>query len=541
MQLHAYLESLLRFSDAKQDDITALCCETEGIRYNRVMESFPLVSWQKENDFEQDLKKAVEDAGEYIMFGCDDVVFTHSFELKKAADYLSGHEDVFGFSIRLGQNIVPYPKAAIYNGDIMEWDWEKSNEQHYNYPWELDCTVYRKADVVKLIEEEEKVIKNPNYFEAIINADNRNFKLKRKHMACNKNHGCAVVITVNRVQDSYQNGFDDSMMTDIYSLDRLYNDEDNSLDIDKISRMENHVVHVGSEYFILRNPSKGYSTNRLWKKKLKSLEKKAVKFPVKCYNYVERRLYRHGVFEKKLHIRDTGKTLKTIIGTDKSFVRFGESEILLMQGHTVPSQHYDKQLANRLRNILASDEDGLFVGIPYYYVYPKEKLTPYIGIRSLSIADQRRFLFRNCNRKADYIDAGFTQAYHLYEDYDFDKHFRLAAKLLSDKDVTVICGEGIFDRFGYRLLDVCKSVEYQYAPGVDAYASYDEILERALTIDRKRLVCVSLGPTAKPLVYDLYKKGYKAWDIGHLLKDYDTYKKQKPRTEAEIIQFYMPD
>lgn len=36
MQLHAYLESLLRFSDAALEDITILCCETEGIRYDKV-------------------------------------------------------------------------------------------------------------------------------------------------------------------------------------------------------------------------------------------------------------------------------------------------------------------------------------------------------------------------------------------------------------------------------------------------------------------------------------------------------------------------
>ena len=36
-------------------------------------------------------------------------------------------------------------------------------------------------------------------------------------------------------------------------------------------------------------------------------------------------------------------------------------------------------------------------------------------------------------------------------------------------------------------------------------------------------------------------RGYTAWDIGHYLKDYDAYKKQRPRTEAEITQFYKPD
>ena len=541
MQLHAYLESLLRFSDIPQDAITVLCCETEGIRYEKVMEQFPQAVWKKEEHFENDLKDAVAAAGDYIMFGCDDVVFTHMFRLSEAAAYLDSHDNVFGFSMRLGHNITPYPSDAIYEGSVMEWNWETASEQHYNYPWELDCTLYRKEDVTRLIDEEEKAIKNPNYLEAVINADNKSRKLPRKHLASCKEQGCAVVITVNRVQDSYQNGYDDSMMTDIYSLDKLYNDEGNTLDLDRIAAQENHTVHVGAEYFLLRKARKGYSTKLVWKKKVKAAGKVVSKFPVKCYHYVERRLYRHGVFERKLSILNTKKTLRLLLGTDKSFVRIGESEIQLMQGKTVPSQHFDPKLARRLCKILRAESDNLLVGIPYYYVYPREKLTPYMEIRSLSIADQRRFLFRHGRKDVQYIDAGFTQAYHLYEDYDFDRHFKMAARLLADKDVTVICGEGTLDRFAYRLLDRCRSVVYQYAPGVDAYASYSAILRKALRTDKSRIICVALGPTAKPLVYDLHRKGYQAWDIGHLLKDYDTYKKQKPRTEAETIQFYMPD
>jgi hypothetical protein len=116
--------------------------------------------------------------------------------------------------------------------------------------------LYRKEDVEGLIATEDKVIKNPNYLEAVVTSDNSSEKITRKHLASNKNHGCAVVITVNRVQDSYQNGFDDSMETDIYSLDKIYNDEDNTLDIEKISAKENHTVHVESEFFILRKASK---------------------------------------------------------------------------------------------------------------------------------------------------------------------------------------------------------------------------------------------------------------------------------------------
>ena len=114
-------------------------------------------------------------------------------------------------------------------------------------------------------------------------------------------------------------------------------------------------------------------------------------------------------------------------------------------------------------------------------------------------------------------------------------------KLLQGKDVTVICGEGVLDKLQYNALDVCKSVDYIYGSSMNAYSEYDKLLEHAKKIDKSRLVLVILGPTAKVMVYDLYKEGYTAWDMGHYLKDYDAYKNQRPRTEAEITQFYKPD
>jgi len=541
MQLHAYLESLLKFSDARQRDITILCCETENIRYDKVRHRFPEVNWCIESKFEEDLKRTVADAGRYIMFGCDDVVFTGNFSLKRAAIYLARNPQVFGFSIRLGKNILPYPARVRCIDGVMEWNWEESGEQHYNYPWELDCTVDRNEDVVKLIDEEEKVIKNPNYLEAIINVDNRSEKLERKRMACYEKQGSAVVITVNRVQDCYQNGFDNSMMTDIYSLDRLYNDEGNSMDIEKIARLENKTVHVGAEYFLLRKARKGYSSKRLWRKKLKGVGHAVIKFPKKCYNYVERRLYRHGLFEKRLFISDTEISMRRLSKKNISFVRIGKGEIGLMRGETLPEQRYDRQLARRLKEILQNGEKGLLVGIPYYYIYPQRNLLPSVAVHAQSIAPQRRFLLKYSLKARHYIDSGITQAYHIYDEYDFDRHFSMAEKLLKNRNVVVICGEGVWDRLQYNLLNVCNSVEYQYAPGTEAFAQYDQILKRAQTINKEYLILVALGPTAKPLVYDLYKGGYQVWDIGHLLKDFDCYKRKKARTAAEIIQFYMPD
>ena len=540
MQLHAYLESLLKFSDAQEEQITILYCETEGIRYDKVMNAFPKISWVIEKKFENNLKEAVSGAGEYIMFGCDDVVFTHAFSLQKAQEYLQKHEQVFGFSMRLGANITPQPANLSTDDEIFEWGW-KCTEQHYNYPWELDCTLYRKADIVKLIEEEENPIKNPNFFEAMVTPEQREKRIPRTHMACNKKQGCAIVITVNRVQDTHQNGFDDSMLTDIYSLDKQYNDEDNTLDIEKIAQMDNHVVHVGAEYFILRKNAKGYSQKRIYKRKVKEFGEKLTKIPKRVYRHFEGKKYLTGGYEHKLSILNTNETLELLEKEQFSFLRYGDGEIAIMQGKSIPFQEYNPELAQKLKEMLRDNEKEIRIGIPYYYMHPLDSLNDFTKKFARALPVQRKFLCRNCSRNITYIDTALTQVYQTYKEYDFENYYERMQNLLRDRDITVVCGEGVLERLEYRALDVCHSVNYIYAPSMNAYTKYDDILRQILSTDTKRLVCVVLGPTAKILVSDLAKAGYQAWDMGHYFKDYDAYLRKRPRTGEEIAKFYQPD
>lgn len=541
MQMHAYLESLLKFSDAEQKMICVLYCEVENIRYEKLMKAFPRVNWIKESKFESDLKETLANAGDYIMFGCDDVVFTGEFSIRIAADYLEENPQVFGFSMRLGENIKPYPKNLSKDENVFEWKWEGCKEQHYNYPWELDCTLYRKEDVLKMTTEEKNSIKNPNYYEAMITSDNREVRISRKHMASNKKSGKAIVITVNRVQDTHQNDFDDSMLTDIYSLDRLYNDEDNTLDIEKISSMDNSMIHVGAEYFLLRKAAKGYSQTYLVKKKVKTVARKMARFPKRVYRFAERKRYEMGGYVSRLSILNTEETLELMENETFSFLRYGDGEIAIMKGESIPFQAYDEKLAKRLRRFLKADQKGLRIGIPYYYTHPIKNLNDFVFGFAKSLAKQRKFLCRHCSKDVTYIDTAITQVYQTYKKYDFKDYYKRMQKLLKNRDITIICGEGVLDRLEYRAYDVCKTVMFITAPSMNAYAQYKEILKAALKTDKKRLVCVILGPTAKVLVYDLYKKGYQVWDMGHYFKDYDSYMKKQPRTDAEITQFYKPD
>lgn len=224
-----------------------------------------------------------------------------------------------------------------------------------------------------------------------------------------------------------------------------------------------------------------------------------------------------------------------------SFLRYGDGEIAIMMGNSIPFQEFNPKLARRLRKILRTEIEGLKIGIPYYYTHPIKNLNPFVASFAKSLTTQRRFLRRNCNKDTVYIDTCITQVYQTYEKYNFQQYYKHMQNLLKGREITLICGEGVLDRLEYKAYSVCKSVDFITAPSMNAFEKYDSLLRAALRTDKQKLVCIVLGPTAKVLAWDLHKRGYQAWDMGHYFKDYDAYMKKKPQTESEIIQFYKPD
>ena len=66
----------------------------------------------------------------------------------------------------------------------------------------------------------------------------------------------------------------------------------------------------------------------------------------------------------------------------------------------------------------------------------------------------------------------------------------------------------------------------------------------AKKIDKNRIICIILGPTATVLAYDLAKEGYQALDLGHIVKAYNFYKTNGDRnvfSDNEIQEFYGKD
>lgn len=269
--------------------------------------------------------------------------------------------------------------------------------------------------------------------------------------------------------------------------------------------------------------------------------KKIINYPKRIYRNIESRYYRNGGYIGRLSVLSPTETIDKLLQTNYCFCRFGDGEIAIMKGEKIAFQSADKELARRLLEILCCDDEKLLVGISYFYLNPVDGVNGFTSNFLNCLQMQRKFLLKNCNRNRTYIDAAITQMYQNYNEYDFSTHFARLQKLFAGKKVTLICGENVLKDIRYNALEVCEDVQYIYGPAKNAYEKYDELLENALKVDEERIILVILGPAAKVLIYDLYKNGRTAWDIGHYLKDYDSYIRQQPRTDEAIETFFKPE
>lgn len=253
MQLYAYLGSffLNSYSQEKQaPNISVLYFNEPPFDYSDVIKTYP-VNWIHENNFNYQVRKWIEDCeDEFVMFGCDDVIFRKPFSLDTIEHILKEHNDIFGFSLRLGKNINGFPEdVAECNLNCFwnwyYWNWNSFEIDDFHYPWELDCTVYRTSDVKDMINKYQRPFINPNYFEEFVTFD-WDYYIKRPKLACFE-YSKAFVLTINRVQDTHPNYYDDNCP----SLEQLNDMYQQGYRIKAFALPSNDRIHVGSEYLKL--------------------------------------------------------------------------------------------------------------------------------------------------------------------------------------------------------------------------------------------------------------------------------------------------
>lgn len=259
-------------------------------------------------------------------------------------------------------------------------------------------------------------------------------------------------------------------------------------------------------------------------------------------SYVDH-LYRSeptGIVEKP-KILSTQETLHELLTTNKSLVRFGEGELMPIKGGEAIFQKHDAEMAKRLEEILKSDDENILLCVQSFLWYrPKTRIEsmnwddwwfinrPYLRL----IAEEQM------RQGKVYGETGST-----YECYNISEQAWCTQwrALWEGKDIVLICGDRVFDRLETNVFDNAKSIEHLYVPTRDAFAEYDSILRRASQTDKSKLICISAGPTATVLAYDLAKLGYRALDIGHLPKAYDVFTRRLPEDHELRTTFWLPD
>ena len=100
-----------------------------------------------------------------------------------------------------------------------------------------------------------------------------------------------------------------------------------------------------------------------------------------------------------------------------------------------------------------------------------------------------------------------------------------------------------FDSYEFNIFDTASDLCYEFVPNKHAFSEYESILSRLMDYDKSYTHILMCGPTAKVLVADLTKAGYRALDLGHLAKSYDWHKKgiDMSKSGDNVVKFFSPD
>lgn len=235
-----------------------------------------------------------------------------------------------------------------------------------------------------------------------------------------------------------------------------------------------------------------------------------------------------GTFQERrpaIMVKDIDQTLDYIMENQSSIIRFGDGEMDVMLGKSIPYQVYDENLASQLKEIISLQSDEkLVIGLPNVFAN-RSNFTP---------AAEAFWKGHLEHHLKDYVELaradwyGTTFVSRPYIDY-VDKsqsfsQFEKLKQIWKDKDILIV--EGVTSRSGVGndLFDGANSIKRIICPSHNAYARIEEIQEAVLQYAENRLILCMLGPTAKILSYNLFKKGYRVLDIGHIDSEYEWMK-----------------
>lgn len=235
-------------------------------------------------------------------------------------------------------------------------------------------------------------------------------------------------------------------------------------------------------------------------------------------------LYEKRIFKNHIRVMSIDETLDELLSTDKSLVRFGDGEIIMIRGKSLYFQEKSDEIARRLADILQYREEGLMVAVPDIF----DGVSQYRASGQKFWKDHLLF-FRSvyrqyCNPDRIYGNAYVSRCYYNYEDKSRSAGWFLKIRRLwQERDIVVVEGAGTHNGVENDLLSNAKSVKRILCPVSNAGDKLTQIHRACLDMPADSLFLVSIGPAAKLLAQDLYHDGRRVIDIGNLDMEYEWF------------------
>lgn len=225
-------------------------------------------------------------------------------------------------------------------------------------------------------------------------------------------------------------------------------------------------------------------------------------------------------------IRSAEECLKRILKEKCSLCRYGDGEFgIILHCDRLWYQKTEPRLEKRLREILLSKHSDVLIAIADNFgnlERYKENAADDIREWIVPNRDKISALLRT---DSDYYDAYVSRPYIIYRDNKYAvKIFRLFKEIWKGRDVLLVEGKRARSGVNNDLLKGAARIRRIECPEKNAWDSYGDILKKVREVaNQDTLICVSLGPTATVLAYDLAESGYQALDIGQLDNEYEWF------------------
>lgn len=224
-------------------------------------------------------------------------------------------------------------------------------------------------------------------------------------------------------------------------------------------------------------------------------------------------------------VKSIPDTIDKILSENISICRFGDGELLYVsEKRSLPFQQQNARLRDYFIKILKSEEKNILVGLPIGFFSLKNlKKESKVTWRAV-IAWTYPGLYKYLDHQKQYYNASMTRLYMDYEDTSHSHDwFKKVRSMWENKKILLIEGEKSRLGVGNDLFENALSVNRVLGPAHDAFEQFDNLLHFVSNQDKEFLVLVAMGPTAKPLCYELALQGFQAIDIGNLDVEYEWF------------------